>query len=194
MNNDIRKYINLVESAQETGSNITRIARYISRSTNHGAVIGFQINKSITIYSVPIDLESIGVAWRARTERAAGYIEVELLYNSSPEQRKKIADAASNTNRAIPDYASYDHITEYYLGTNRDKILTILNEINLGFSTAALSELSTHARIESIAPGDDKSFSIFSLIYSTVINSPQPQMMSELARAIQYKQAIDEMS
>lgn len=194
MNNDIRKYINLVESAQDLGSNITRIARYINHITNHGTVIELNRDKSIPIYDVPVDIKRLHVDWRARTERAAGYVEIKLFYNGSPEQRKETTEAARKSNSAITEYTLYDHIAEHYLGTNRDKITTMLNELNLGFSTAALSELSTHARIESLTPGNELGFGLFMLIYSTVINSPQPQMMSELARAIQYKQAMDEMS
>lgn len=189
--NNIRKYINIVETFQEQSANVSKIARYITRATNHGTIIYLKnVNQSISVYDIPIPIDQLGIGWKSRMQHSAGYIEIELFYKGDRELIKKIVDAASK-----PDI-SYNLTVMTYLTANRHEILKVLDNINLGFSTAALEELTTHCRVATVIPDRDnfdRDPSMISFTYSTLQSEPQPQIMSELERALRYKQSMDDL-
>lgn len=188
---NIRKYINIVETAQQLNANISKIARYITRVTNHGTIIYLKnVNQNISVYNIPIPIDQFGIGWRSRSQNSAGYIEIELFYKGDRELIKKIVDAANT-----PEI-SYNLTVMNYLKANRHEILKVLDKINLGFSTAALEELATHCRVDIVIPDRDnfdRDPSMISFTYSTLQSEPQPQIMSELERALRYKKSMEEL-
>lgn len=167
---------------------ISKIARSITISQKDDTVIDLEINKTIFLNDVPVQIERL-IAWLPQQR----YVEVELLYKNSRELVRKVKKSARNANPNILKETPYAAIASYYLGENRTQISNFLFDLNLGFSAAALRDFAIHAQIGAVVPREiDNSFSMFSLTDGESNNRSYPELGDELGRAVRYKKSIDD--
>ena len=198
MNNDIRKYIELVETAQSHSANTSKIARLITGTNNKMGFSGSRVvrghillknpNAGISIYGVPIKIDVVTISYINTGLHTSIAIYLEYIANS--ELRIKVenaAIAAGSTNRSLEFHDIVQEYIEYHdEGTNQ--LVEFINKLNFGFSSNAISDLKRYKLgVESTEDDEGREFTI-----GVSLSVPDCQLIKEFESALRYKISMDD--